>query len=261
MAADYRDETGAQLTCFQTTSELFAPIALRNKNFLLAGFASNHVHLKSDYLPTERDKKLTLRSFTLRIGGIKQWNSQWSTSVVMIPRISSDLRKWEKNDYQLGGAILVTKQQEENLWLKVGLYYNREHFGNYFMPLVGVDWRTSDRLNIFGVLPSSMKVEYQLADQIYTGLAWRNVTTSYRLQGGDYVREGDPSWGHIRLSAFLSWYALEDIVINLDAGHSVSRRYRLHSKQHDLLPNHEFNRDSKNGIFISLGLAYRLRRE
>ena len=83
-------------------------------------------------------------------------NKKWETVLLVIPKIASDFRDAiDANDYQYGGVFLEHFVPNEKLKIKAGIYYNREAFGNLFVPLVGVDWKVNDRINLYGILPTN----------------------------------------------------------------------------------------------------------
>ena len=61
---------------------------------------------------------------------------------------------------------------------KFGLYYNKEFFGNYFMPLIGLDWKIDAKNNLFGVLPGYMIFEHRVTSKI---LLWFCIPGIHKL--------------------------------------------------------------------------------
>jgi hypothetical protein len=68
-----------------------------------------------------------------------------------------------KDNNQAGGAVLLTYKKHPDLKYKFGLFYNREFFGNFFVPLAGIDWKINNRLQLFGVLPGNLVLERKVS--------------------------------------------------------------------------------------------------
>jgi hypothetical protein len=191
-----------------------------------------------------------LKSVGLPISFLKQWkNEAWKTAFVFIPRINAGLEAIDKNDYQFGGAILMIYKKKENLKYKFGAYYNSEFFGPFFIPLLGIDWNVNDHLNLFGVLPGNLALEYKISSIFYGGINFKSITNSYRFDRLSYLKVSD---NYLKL--FLDCYLVKKFVITLEAGHSVLRKYKTGN------PNQPFvQQNYGNGLLFKAGLSYRIR--
>lgn len=174
-------------------------------------------------------------------------NPDWSIlSTIIIKKNGYELAT--KNNLQIGGAVLVNFKANENLRYKLGIYVNKEFFGMFVMPLLGIDWQISKKTNLFGLLPGNLTLEHKLHKNIYTGASFRAITNSYRLDTG-YWRINEN-----RLGIFIDCYISKNLVLNAEAGHSVFRKLSTGVK-------HKSKTDwnSKDNIYFKLGLAFRMR--
>lgn len=242
------------------SAEIFLPFELKNKNVILCGAGLHQVQLR---LKGNDIKKINnIYSISLQLGGIKQWNDRWSMMFLAIPKINSDLSEITIRHYQIGGVAVFSFKKRHNLKYKFGLYYNREFFGNFFMPLAGVDWQINKKLNIFGVLPGSMNIEYQINKLFYIQFAYRSVTGSYRLNdafSNFYVREGDNFWGYNKLELILDYYPWENITFSTGIGHSFWREYNLFDDKDKLSMAKIIYQPFYDGFYIHSQVAYRVR--
>jgi len=126
------------------------------------------------------------------------------------------------SSFQAGGFVVVNYKINQKLIVKAGLYYNREAFGNFFMPLGGLEYKVDSTLQIWGTLPGSFFIEKRLKKYWYAGLTFKAVTNSYQLFNGKYIQFNDN-----QLSLFSDLYLSKNLVLNLEAGHSLFRRIRL----------------------------------
>jgi hypothetical protein len=187
-------------------------------------------------------------------------NKKWETILIAVPKIASDFRdRTDSYDWQMGGIFLEQYVVSDKMKFKLGLYYNREAFGNFFMPLVGVDWRINKRLNLYGVIPSNYRFEVNLIkDRLYTGLCYKAATRSFRLAkqfNNDYVRYDEQ-----QVKLFLEGFVYKKILLFVDAGYSVGDNPLQFAYGTKTLSN-------DNPVFTTLksypvfnfGIAYRVR--
>ncbi|MFL5765661.1 MAG: hypothetical protein ACJ77K_17075 [Bacteroidia bacterium] len=193
-------------------------------------------------------------------------NKKWETIVIGIPKIASDLRdKIEGHDLQYGGIFLEQFVKSPKLKIKAGLYYNREAFGNFYVPLVAVDWKINKRIYMYGVLPQNYKLEFNLLkNRLYTGLNLKYFTRSFRLSKSDhndYVRYDE---GQVKL--FLDYFAAPKMLLYAEAGYCVATnpiRYKYGEAKREsgnISWNDPVYTPAKRGYMLfSVGLAYRIR--
>ncbi|MBP6335729.1 MAG: hypothetical protein KA444_09685 [Bacteroidia bacterium] len=193
------------------------------------------------------------RTYSLPIAFVKQWkNENIKTSFVFITRTNHDPDESMENSLQLGGIVLHTIKKHERLKFKFGLYYNTEFFGPYFRPLLGIDWKVTERINVFGVLPANMNLEYFLTKSIHTGIAFRTYTNSYR-QASDSLLRIDENY----LKGFIDFYISKKHVFTLEAGHSILRKFRTGYREAGKTEYTDLK--ANDGYLIKIGYAYRLR--
>lgn len=147
--------------------------------------------------------KYTFPSFSLPAGILFQVNKKWKLMCTIISKYNISLNGFE--DRQLGGYMLNTIERNKNLNLKWGFYYNKEFFGDFFVPLVGIDWKINNRNKIFGVLPSRLIYEHQLSETVYAGGLFETITTSY---------PGAPETPSNQTTA-VHWYRIDDNKVSL----------------------------------------------
>ena len=207
------------------------------------------------HLKKERDHYFTglFQVVSFPVTWQHQWNSPWKTAFIFIPRLSGDSRyNFSGDRMRYGGAILNTWKRHATLKYKFGIYYNHEFFGPFVLPLLGIDWNITPRLNLFGVLPGSMNLEIKAGKRVHTGLAFRSITTSHYSQKGNYLRVYD---NHLRL--FLDIYFTKSQVLSIEGGHSVLRKYRSFTLQ-DGDPDYH-NLKAADGFLFKISYNFRKR--
>lgn len=174
-------------------------------------------------------------------------NPDWSILSTIIVR-RNGYKVGLNDDWQVGVAVITNFKANEDLKYKLGVYANREFFGLFVMPLLGIDWQISKRTNLFGILPGSLTLEHKLKRNLFTGATFRAITSSYRTPTG-YWRLNEN-----RLGCFLDFYLSKHIVMNLEGGHSILRKLTTGN-------NDDVHVDwkAKDNLYVKLGLALRLR--
>jgi len=171
-----------------------------------------------------------------------------------IPRISSDLAKpLDGNDYQIGGIALATYKKKETLKYSFGAYYNSEFFGDYYIPLLGIDWNINNKWNLFGTLPINLNLEYKMNKTVHAGMGLNLLTNSYRIQDHDFLRIDDYSAKFI-----LDIYMMKNQVISFEAGHSLFRQYRM-GMMEGQKPDYTGDLNVSDGYQFKLAYIFRIR--
>lgn len=252
----YSPDAGAFRRNFQSnhftysTAALNIPLVFKDSSILLLGPSAEQWNIRSAAFP---DVPNDLKGLALPLTFVKPLNELWTGTFLFVPRWNGSETFHFKNNNQLGGAVLFTYKKSNALKYKFGLYYNHEFFGNFFMPLAGIDWAVNNRLKVFGVLPGNLVVERKVSRQFYYGVSFRAITTSYRY--GDlkkFIRIDDN-----QLQAFADWYLTKNVVLNAEAGHSVFRRFRTGTRDGDR--KYEMKDKFRDDVLFRVALLYRMR--
>ncbi|MCX6312465.1 MAG: hypothetical protein NT084_12610 [Bacteroidetes bacterium] len=251
----YKDSIQSKNLTTNYNLNVFLPKKIKNGNTFMFRIAGENLH--SVY----QSSFSNLYSISIPIGfQFVSKNKKWKTLVMGIPKIASDLKDNLSKDVQYGGTVLFTYVQNDSLLkLKFGLYYNRECFGNFFVPLVGLDWKATNRISVYGILPNNMRVEFKVNSKLYFGMGYKNYQRSYRLSrqfNDDFVRIKE---GQLKL--FVDFYTKMKVVFFTDVAYGI--KYSL--VQYDYADaklvhlNNPVYSPMKNGFMFTAGLAYRLR--
>jgi hypothetical protein len=208
------------------------------------------------------DRQFHVVSEGLSLGFLNKLHRQnWSIYTAFILRRNKEAEKQLANDWQYGGVILSSYEKNRFITLKFGLYYNKEFFGNYFMPLAGLYWKINNKNLLFGVLPGNMTYEHKMNERFYLGTVFRAFTSSYRREtidpcfGGDCTAKNYLRIDDNQLGIFEEVYLMPKIVFGAEAGYTVLRRYRFASKGEH---THTFTNYKNDNFYLKLTVAYRL---
>lgn len=154
--------------------------------------------------------------------------------------------------FQAGGFVVMNYKINPKLTLKAGLYYNREAFGNFFMPIAGLEYKIDSSFQIWGALPGSLFLEKKLKKRWYAGLTFKAVNNSYQLFHGRYIQFNDN-----QLSLFSDLYFTKNLVLNLEAGHSLFRRIRLGNSEK--IKQYVYEEKINDNLLFRVSAIYRIR--
>lgn len=175
-------------------------------------------------------------------------DSAWTVAAVAITRSVSTQFRFNGEVFQVAGAVLGSYRVSSGLVLKGGLYYSREFFGDYFMLLAGLEWDISERLKLFGLVNTSLKLEYRFSKRVYGGAVTKNITNSYRVKGdGGYYKISD---NHIGL--FTDVCFGKRVVWSVEAGHTAFRYVKAREGA-------SFPEQDQDGPVFKTGIYYRVR--
>lgn len=257
-SSTYKSNTTRQNKTDNYFLNFFLPKEFKNGNTLLIRLNSE---LLSSTIISDSSHTSTLYSVSMPLGmQFVSKSKKWKTAVIVIPKLASDFKDaTDEKDFQLGGVFLENYQHSENFKVKVGLYYNREAFGNFFMPVIGIDWKVSDRLNMYGNMPNTYRIEYALKkNKLYAGLGFRSLTRTFRLSGSDnndYVR-----YNEIQLKLFVDYFIYKKVLVFAELGYSLGRnpwQYTYNTKD-ETFRNPVYTELNRYPI-INAGFAYRIR--
>lgn len=111
-------------------------------------------------------------------------------------------------------------------------------------------------------MPANLNVEYKLGKTMYTGASYLSITGSYNLSNQTekmYVRDGDKSFGHNQVKAFVNCYLTKNIVWFAEGGRTLGRMYQLYNEDNELQNSDFVYRRNLDGWFANTGIAFRFR--
>lgn len=124
-----------------------------------------------------------------------------------------------------GLACYAEKRFTEKLMVRGGIYLSREYFGELWLPLLGWDWKISDRIHTWALLPRNAVVDLRALPRWHVCIHFRGINDSYGLGPDDRSGWLAMQEGHLRLGQ--EYYVPNtSLVIAADAGISLNRQWR-----------------------------------
>ncbi len=234
-----------------TSVNMLAPVLRENGNVFLIRGSFERLQFQHDALSND------VWSMSIPFG--YQWQSRKSSSLkwtaLVIPKwAAGHHRTLDQGDaWQYGLYSLATWTQRPELKFKLGLYVNQEFFGTFVVPLVGMDWKVSDRLQIFGTLPNNMKVMYQIKpNQLQAAIVFKSLTRSFRVDHPDFYLR----FNEVETKALIE-FMVGQSVFQLEGGYVLGKYPQLFGADDDLLGT-PYNQRLKPKWLINFGYAFRL---
>ncbi|MDI1354654.1 MAG: DUF6268 family outer membrane beta-barrel protein [bacterium] len=252
----YNDSSNSPVYIQDNLLNLFVPTKFKNDNVLI-------VRVNSEKATVNRSGpsplKENLFSVSIPVGFmVVSPNKKWKYTGIFIPKLNSDLRDDLQHDFQYGGIALVTHVYSNNLQIKLGMYYNREFWGNFFLPLAGVDWKINDRFQMYGVMPSNFRFEYKVSKNWNTGVGWRSFQRSFRLS---QTFNNDFIWvKENQVKAYIEGFVYKNLLLTFDVYRSVTYDLARHDYSDVNLQKSGLNTFApfENNMGFTVGFAYRI---
>lgn len=239
------------------------PIVLNEKSTIITGIRGNSWAVKYD---PEQIWPTNFYSLGLTLGYNHKFTEDKSFVFVLLPRLNSDYKSINANAWQLGFLSTYNKRSSEKFLWKVGVYFNMEFFGPFVVPLFGLNWNVSDKLNIVGDLPIWAKVNYQVSNPFALGVGYKALVGSYRLSGE--FNDAYISRFAIEPYLYLDFEVAKNIFLNGKVGYTMSRKYPVYAKDDQLDWQLSFmkfgdertqlNPVINDGVFFEFGIAYKV---
>ncbi|MBX2828107.1 MAG: hypothetical protein KTR22_08085 [Flavobacteriaceae bacterium] len=157
--------------------DLTFPVVLNDLHALITGglFSRNNLQL------FPQAEFSSLYSSTLKLGWAATWNEKWSSTLVALPKIASDYKDIDGDDFYLGGVALLKYQKKENLIYRFGLYASSEAFGVFSTPIFGWYYLSpSSQFEMDVSLPVSADINY--TEGVFTyGLDYYGIGRSFNI--------------------------------------------------------------------------------
>lgn len=235
-----------------TSVNILAPVVRENGDVFLVRGSFERLRFQHDAWSSD------VWSMSIPLG--YQWTSRKRSSLkwtaLVIPKwAAGHHRAFDQRDaWQYGLYSLATWTQRPELKFKLGLYVNQEFFGTFVVPLVGMDWKVSDRLQIFGTLPNNMKVMYQVRpNKIQAAVVFKSLTRTFRIDHPDFYLR----FNEVETKALIELMAGKS-VFQLEGGYVLGKYPQLFGNDDDLL-GAPYNPGFKPKWLVNLGYAFRLR--
>lgn len=211
----------------EVSLNLTLPLKINSNTAIITGLAIDRY--KTDI--TEFGDKTTLSSYLLKAGINTNHSEKWNGTYLLLPKLASDFKEKKEDNFQLGAVGLWKYQKNPNMRYKIGLYYNGDKFGTFFVPLLGFYYK-KNKFEADLTLPSSADANYRIKKNMMLGMHFRaivksfNLTQSYQSLGSEYIEQNSNE-----IMAYLGYEITKGLIIKGQIGYSIGRSYGLYGAQ------------------------------
>lgn len=210
-------------------ADFTVPVVLNEKHALITGlsFSRNHVQLFPDndielFRPGyDADGFAALISTTLKLGVASTFNSKWSSTIVLLPKIASDYKNISGDDFYFGGFAVLKMQKTKQLKYRFGIYASGEAFGFFTTPIIGWYYLSPNgQFEMDMSLPIAADVNYTSGAFTY-GLDYYGIGRSFNINSDDGNTYVDLST--LDFAAYLQYNAFEkSVLLRAKIGYSTN---------------------------------------
>jgi len=264
---DSDNAPGDKFQLLQQTVDLTFPLSFNTTHgdaYIISGVFYNHFLFDAvggDVdIPAERFHRMTFKA-----GVSYPWNGRHRTTAVFLPTWATQDVIFGPDGFQAGFLGVHHIKFSDRFTLRLGLYYNREFYGNFFMPLAGVDWKLNNDWYVFGLLPGTANVYKRVNDWFAFSFSERapNGSLLFSDGSGDLVGVGRGIFALFMFDLHFTPFTFDlmgndsDLTFSLSFGHSVFRKYLAYDASDNEIGRGVFY-ESKDGPYVKFTTAMRL---
>ena len=259
------DSSSATTRVNELVTDLTVPIKLNDSNAIVTGVIYETFQTK--LFANQNEKSATM--VILKAGWDTKFNSSWSGTFVVLPKVASNFVTLGNKDFQLGGIAILKYKKKQNLNYRIGLYYNGELFGPLLVPMLGLYYISPNKkIETTIMMPLQADFAYKLHSHISVGFYYNAQIKTFHLTDitptnpSTYVtKSSDDLFGYFRFE-FGKGFSLYTRV-----GQSVDRHFHVYDQNDKValglpavyIDNHRkpLNTNFENGLIYQVMLLYR----
>ena len=244
---------------------LTLPVRLNQDNALILGAYTEIIQTR--LAPTAGFTQLY--TINPKIGLSSKYSFRWSSNILLLPKISSDLAQpISGNDWQFGVIALMKYKKHKDLQYRFGFYYNSEIFGPLIVPILGLYYQSKDKKYEVNLnLPLLADANMRIGPRTRLGVNFYGIVRTYNLDKNLYGTDAYVTKLSNEPHAYLQFRLGQNILLETMVGYSVGRSYRTY-RENDKLDlaisalrfgdnRNQLNTDFSNGLLIRGRLSYR----
>jgi hypothetical protein len=246
--------------------DLTLPFVLKNGNAIITGLYAESISTK---VSPHLSNLSSVYTTNLKLGMNFKYGEKWEGTYVLLPKLSSDFKAIGKQDFQFGAFALFKYKKHDNFKYKFGMYYNGELFGPFFVPILGLYYRSPNKkfeTNL--ALPISADANYAFNDWFRAGMNFFAFVRTYHL---NEPYQGNPDNYLAKTTneiyGYLQFHIKKSILLQTKVGYSIGRNYRVYDTKDKITwglsafkfgdDRKQLNADFSDGLIFRVKLIYR----
>ncbi len=188
----------------------------------------------------------------------------FNLTALLTPTMNSDYETVKSSDIKFGGIVRGSWKASDNLTWRAVLGYRRQFYGPQYLVTVGMDWKASEKVRIFGDVPKDLTINYALNQKMNTGFNLSVQNSTYRLENQDRYFE----YNTVNPGLFLERYISSNWAVRATAAYTLIRNMEIYNKTDKAKAFIDFaefgdradpiNPEVSKGLAFKIGLSYRI---
>ncbi|GAA3912237.1 hypothetical protein GCM10022209_00490 [Chitinophaga oryziterrae] len=137
------------------------------------------------YRSTYLDAFAPLYGVLVSLAWLHKLNDKHSIILFAHSGIFSDMKDISGEDLRGTIGIRYVSRYSEKFSSGFGLAYSKQFFGKQITPIIEMNYRFSDKLQFYGLLPLRERLEYTISRKSKTGIGVNADVASYRLSASE----------------------------------------------------------------------------
>lgn len=242
------------------------PQKLKNGNAIILGADAETMSAKF----TASGDMARVGSVMAKIGYNQALGTKWSGTYIFLPKVASDFYgPADSKDFQYGALVIFKYIKRSDFKYKLGLYYNSELFGPFFVPVLGVYYKSPNKkFETDLALPINGDANYRITPKVLVGVRFVALVRSYNIHKTYYSAQGEYlTKASNDLFAYVGYEFKGGLILRGQAGYTFGRRFRLYESDDKVdwgLSAAKFgderiqlNTDFNDGLIFRVDLTYR----
>lgn len=170
-----------------------------------------------------------LYAVSVNLAWLHKLNDKHNIILFIQGGIFSDMKDISEEDLRRTFGVRYTSKHSDKFRSGFGLAYSKQFFGKQITPIIELNYRFSDKLQFYGLIPVRQRLEYTISRKSKTGIDINADVISYRLSASSeasrYMRIAQ--WAgaiYYRYNFYANWN------INVGINMAVQQRFELYDK-------------------------------
>lgn len=255
---------GLQMTGTDFNAFFNARIYKGKKTAIAGGFKAFQVGLRA--MDNQRFESLNLYSIQANLTLMQVLGQKTRLLIQLAPQINSDFASAGMGDIRVPGSVIVKTQVNGKFGYSLGVNYNSQINFARVLPLIGVNWKISDRDYLNMLLPGSFRLEHRFGDRFYLATEALARSMSFAIGGQDHALS---MGGNRRKAGFYvetlllaEYEVMKNICVFGGFGLAHARKFEQYDAQDNLvsIENSSIPQgDLNNSKVVKVGLVLRVR--
>ncbi len=221
------DSSATSTRVQENLADITLPIKLNDSLAIVTGFLYENLYAKL----SERCSTYTsVHGITLKAGINFIHNERWKSTILFMPKLSSDLEKIENRDVQLGGSVLLKYKKSEYFTWQFGGYYNGDLFGPFFVPFLGLYYKSpNSKFETNVLLPASVDMNYSCTPKFRIGGSFVSFVKTFHVHqqfGSSSTSYWNKSTNEI--FGYIQVEPTKGLLLQARAGYSIARHFSVY---------------------------------